>query len=149
MTQQQKETIQDKLFRLKTNTDFVEDILGLSDQELLEGNDPSKYIALEHLLQLSIQIILDVGSHILAQNFHENPATYNDVILSLGKHDIIKADFAKEHEEMAKFRNKLVHDYDNIDRTKVIKYARSSHEVFKTFSKAFTDYIVKSGQNKK
>ena len=143
MTQQQKETIQDKLFRLKANTDFIEDILKLSNKELLREDDRSKYLAIEHMLQISIQIILDVGSHILAQNFYENPATYNDVILSLGKHDVITEKFAKEHEEMAKFRNKIVHDYGNIDQAKVLEYGRAAPDVFRTFSKAFVNNMQK------
>jgi uncharacterized protein YutE (UPF0331/DUF86 family) len=144
MTQLNKETIQDKLFRLKANTDFIEDITKLSDEQLLKGPDPAKYPALEHLLQLSIQIILDVGAHILAQDFHENPTDYSGVILSLGKHDIITEGFAKTHEDMAKFRNRLVHDYDDIDQTKVIEYGRAAPKVFRTFGKAFVDYMQKN-----
>jgi uncharacterized protein YutE (UPF0331/DUF86 family) len=143
MTQLNKETIQDKLFRLKANTDMIEDIVKLSDNELLKGKDHFKYTALEHILQLSIQIILDIGSHILAQDFHENPTTYNEVILLLGEQNIITNEFAKAHEDMAKFRNKLVHDYGNIDQTKVIEYGRAAPEVFRTFGKAFVDYMQK------
>ena len=143
MTKLNIESIQDKLFRLKTNTDFIEDILKTSNDDLLNGTDHSKYIALEHILQLSIQIILDVGSHILAEDFHENPATYNEVIIALGEKGIITKEFAKLHEEMSKFRNKLVHDYGNIDQTKVLEYGRSASDVFRIFGKAFVDYIQK------
>ncbi|MDO8575361.1 MAG: DUF86 domain-containing protein [bacterium] len=144
MTKLNIESIQDKLFRLKSNTDFIEDILKSSDDELLKRSDFSKYTALEHLLQLSIQIILDIGSHILAEDFHENPATYNEVIIALGEKGIITKEFAKQHEEMAKFRNKLVHDYGNIDQVKVLEYGRFAPEVFRIFGKAFVDYIQKN-----
>lgn len=144
MTKLNIESIQDKLFRLKTNTDFIEDILKTSDEELLNGSDHSKYFALEHMLQLSIQIILDIGSHILAQDFHENPATYSEVIITLGEKGITTKEFSKLNEEMSGFRNKLVHDYDNIDKTKVLEYGRNAPEVFRIFGKAFVDYIQKN-----
>ncbi|MEI6237907.1 MAG: HepT-like ribonuclease domain-containing protein [bacterium] len=144
MTKLNIESIQDKVFRLKANADFITDIIKLSDEDILNGSDISKYIALEHMLQLSIQIILDAGSHILAEDFHENPATYNEVILALGKHEVIPKDLAVANEEMAKFRNKLVHDYDNVDKTKVLEYARSAPEIFKAFGKAYVGYIERS-----
>ena len=141
MTELQTETIQDKLFRLNINIQFIEDILTLSDNEIIKGKDTAKYPALEHMLQLSIQIIIDVGSSILAEKFHENPPTYADVILALGKRGIITEAFAKKHEEITKFRNKLVHGYGNVDPLKVLEYARLAPEVFRTFGKAFAKHI--------
>ncbi len=132
-------TIQDKLFRLKENINFIEDILKSSDKDILKA--PSLYYGLEHLLQLSIQIILDVGSHILAEEFKENPPTYQDVITTLDKHNVIDHKFALSQDKMAKFRNKLIHDYDNISKEKVVEYARIAPEIFRTFGKSFTFFL--------
>jgi uncharacterized protein YutE (UPF0331/DUF86 family) len=134
-------TIQDKLFRLKENINFIQDILKSTDKEII--NSPSLYFGLEHLLQLSIQIILDIGSHILAEEFKENPSTYQDIIVYLGKNGIIEDTFADSQSEMAKFRNKLVHDYDTIDKEKVVEYARLAPGVFQTFGKSFTAFLEK------
>ena len=128
-------TLQDKLFKLNENIKFIEDIVSKQDKDIQED---VSYYALEHILQLSIQIILDIGSHILAEEFQENPATYAEVITALGKNGIIDPAFAESQGEMAKFRNRLIHDYDNVDRKKVIAYAKNAPGIFRAFGASFT-----------
>lgn len=142
MTLLQEESIQDKLFRLKTHGDFIEDIYkNRSDENILK--DSTLYYALEHMLQISIQIVLDIGAHILADEFHDNPNSYAEIVIALGKHGIVSEQFAKEQGEMAKFRNKLVHDYDTIDMEKVVSYGRVAPGIFRIFGQAYVDFIEK------
>jgi uncharacterized protein YutE (UPF0331/DUF86 family) len=133
--------IQDKLFKLNENVTFLEDILTDSDERILK--DMSRCYALEHILQLSIQIVLDIGAHILAEEYQENPATYQEVIIALGNRGLVSKEFAAEQAEMAKFRNKLIHDYDSVDKEKVLIYARSAPAIFRVFGKAYRDFIEK------
>ena len=133
------ETIEDKLFQLDQNIKFIEDIVADTDAKVL-GEMP-RYYGLEHILQLSIQNILDTGAHILAEEFHDNPKEYQGVIESLGTHGIIDKSFAEEQKEMAKFRNKLVHDYDLVDKKKVLEYAREAPRIFKIFGKAYARFV--------
>ncbi len=132
-------TIEDKLFRLNENIKFIEDVLKKSDQNIF--TDKPLYYGLQHLLQISIEIIIDISSHILAEKFSVNPKTYSDVIVALGEKNILNQKFAAEQAEMAKFRNMLVHYYDSIDDKKVLKYGRSAPEIFHIFGKAFTDFL--------
>ena len=135
-------TIEDKLFRLNENIKFIDDIIKKSDKDIL--SDRPLYYGLQHLLQISIEIIIDIGSHILAEEFSINPKTYADVIVALGEKNILDQKFAVEQAEMAKFRNMLVHYYDNLDDKKVLEYSRSSSEIFRLFGKAFADFLKKS-----
>ena len=139
MTPLNLETMQDKLFKLDKNIDFINDILKDSDEQILK--DAPRYNGLEHILQISIQTILNISAHILAENFKENPGSYQEVITSLGKHDIVPADFASKQTEMAKFRNFLVHNYDLVDQKKVLEYAKTAPEIFKVFGKVFREFI--------
>lgn len=109
MTPINQSAIEDKLFRLNENIKFIGDILNKSDKDIL--TDRPLYYGLQHLLQISIEIIIDIGSHILAEKFSVNPKTYADVILALGDKNIVNSKFAEEQAEMAKFRNMLVHYY--------------------------------------
>ncbi|MFA6405094.1 MAG: HepT-like ribonuclease domain-containing protein [Candidatus Paceibacterota bacterium] len=141
MTTLNIESIEDKLFRLVDHTSIIDNILTHSDAEIVK--ESTLYYTLEHILQLSIQIILDIGTHILAEDFHKNPKNYAEVIIELGKQGIMSKEFAVAQEEMARFRNKLIHDYDSVDRSKTISYGRSAPEIFRTFGQAFTEYIKK------
>ena len=138
-----KNTIQDKLFRLNENIKFIEDILRMEKEGKDILKDSLLYYGMEHLLQLSIEIIIDVGSHILAEGFNQNPKTYQDVILLLGDKGVIDKDFSEKQSEMAKFRNMIVHDYDNVDKGKVLKYAHSAPEIFRIFGKSFVNFSLK------
>ena len=142
MTPLNLSTIEDKLFRLNENIKFIDDIIKKSDKDIL--SDRPLYYGLQHLLQISIEIIIDIGSHILAEKFSINPKTYADVIVALGEKNILDQKFATEQAEMAKFRNMLARYYDNIDDKKVLEYSRSSPEIFRLFGKAFTDFLRKS-----
>src|SRR3989344_6940260 len=142
MTPLNLSTIEDKLFRLNENIKFIDDIIKKSDKDIL--SDRPLYYGLQHLLQISIEIIIDIGSHILAEKFSINPKTYADVIATLGEEDIVDQKFAAEQAEMAKFRNMLVHYYDNIDDKKVIEYGRSASRIFTLFGKAFSDFLTKN-----
>ncbi len=128
-------TIDDKLFRLDENINFVDDILKKSDKEILK--DLTIYYSLEHILQISIQIILDLSAHVLAEIYHENPSSYAEIIEALGKNKVIDGEFASSQLEMARFRNVLIHNYDSVDKEKVVKYAHQSSEIFRKFAKAF------------
>ena len=134
-------SITDKLFRLNENIKLIEDVTRKPQKEIIE--DRLRYRGVEHLLQISIEIIFDIGSHVLAEEFGENPKTYQDIISALGQRGVIGKKFAEEQMEMAKFRNKLVHDYDTIDDVKVIEYARAAPDIFRTFGKAFSDFLKK------
>ena len=134
-------TIEDKLFRLNENIKFIDDVLKKSDKDILA--DRPLYYGLQHLLQISIEIIIDIGSHILSEKFSINPKTYADVIATLGEKNILDQKFAAEQAEMAKFRNMLVHYYDNLDDKKVLEYSHSAPEIFRLFGKAFNDFLRK------
>lgn len=141
MTPLNTTAIENKLFRLNENIKFIDDILKKPDKDILA--DRPLYYGLQHLLQISIEIITDIGSNILAEEFKINPKTYADVILALGEKNIIGQKFAEEQAEMAKFRNILVHDYDNLDEKKVLEYSHSASEIFQSFGKAFYDFLDK------
>ena len=135
-------TMQDKLIRLAHNIDFIEDILKKPDYEIIK--DMPLFYGLEHMLQISIEIILDIGNHILVEQFKQSPKDYSDTIVLLGKNGIVDNDFAALHVAMAGFRNLLVHEYDFIKEDKVLEYARKAPGVFRQFGKNFSDFLEKN-----
>jgi len=136
------ETMKDKLSRLNETINFIEDILEKdkrSDKELIE--DKTVYYAIQHMMQICIEIILDVGGHILAEEFKISSSDYKSIIKNLGDKGIIEKDFAEAQEKMASFRNVLVHDYDKIDDLQTIFYAREAPVIFRKFGEAFLKAI--------
>ncbi len=94
-----------------------------------------------HYLTIGIETILDVGSHILTEDFAASPETYEDVITQLGRQNIIDANLAKLSTGMGKFRNKLIHEYADVDVAKVYAYLQTAPDQFEQFDQAFSVYL--------
>lgn len=93
----------EKLNSLKTKTyeDFVSDFRNINS-------------AL-HLLQTSIQALLDIGSYIIASLGLKTPNTNTEIIKILSESGHIAKDKAETYIKMSKFRNRIVHLYNHID----------------------------------
>ncbi len=69
----------------------------------------------EHTLQLAIQAALDVGSHIVSDERLGEPETSRDVFRLLGRAGFVPGDLVGRLEQMAGFRNVVVHLYQEVD----------------------------------
>ena len=69
----------------------------------------------EHTLQLAIQAALDVGSHVVSDERLGEPETSRDVFRLLGRAGFVPADLLGRLEQMAGFRNVVVHLYQDVD----------------------------------
>jgi uncharacterized protein YutE (UPF0331/DUF86 family) len=78
-------------------------------------NNLERIWAIERGLQVSIQIVIDVGNHILASIGENQIEDYTDILSKLGQHNILPSQFAAEIRGMAGLRNILVHRYADVD----------------------------------
>lgn len=98
---------------------------------------------IQHGLQLSIQVILDVGNHILAAKgitVHE----YADVFSELALAKVIPEEYAQSVKGMAGLRNLLVHEYAGIDMVKLSDILNNRLEDFSLFASYIADYLATS-----
>lgn len=103
---------------------FLKQYIGILNK--IKQNDKEAFLkdeillgAAERYLQLSIETCINIGNRILSlEQFNSNikpPETYADIFENLAKINIIDYDFSEELKNMARFRNKLVHSYWEID----------------------------------
>jgi uncharacterized protein YutE (UPF0331/DUF86 family) len=69
----------------------------------------------EHTLQIAIQAILDVASHIVSDERLGEPRTNRELVDLLERNGWLLADLATVIRRMVGFRNVLVHGYDVVD----------------------------------
>ena len=69
----------------------------------------------EHTLQIAIQAALDVASHIVSDERLGEPRTNRELFGLLARPGIVSSDLVGVLEEVAGFRNVLVHGYDDVD----------------------------------
>ena len=72
-------------------------------------------MAVERLLQLSIECLLDIAQHIAAAKGKRPPESYSDCIKVLEEVGLIKEEKGELYRSIIRFRNILVHGYARID----------------------------------
>lgn len=76
----------------------------------------------KYYLQVSIECCLDVANHIIAAERFRVPQDYADSFKVIREQNLVPEDLGKRLQQMAKFRNRLVHLYGTIDDSNVHKY---------------------------
>ena len=103
--------------------------------------DPVVHGAAERYLQLTIECLLDIGNHIIADRNLRKPGTYAEIFEVLAENKIITRKLQKELEGMAAFRNILVHDYLRLDRSKVYQLIQTRLKYIEQLGKVYAGLL--------
>lgn len=76
----------------------------------------------KYYLQVSIECCLDVANHIIASEKFRAPRDYADSFMVIQEEGVISSELGDKLRQMAKFRNRIVHLYGEIDDSYVYKY---------------------------
>lgn len=106
-----RELIAKKLARIETSVREIE-TLGRPDEI---GRDVREERFLEHTLQIAIQAVIDIASHIVSDERLGEPDTNRELFQLLAANGWIPGELAETLRSMAGFRNVLVHGYDAVD----------------------------------
>ena len=97
--------------------------------------------AAKHSLQESIEACLDIGSHIISEKGFQRPENYKDIYKVLEEEGIIDPLLSERLQEMAQFRNLLVHRYTKIDTKRVYNIMSEDIKDIQEFIKRILKYI--------
>jgi len=114
-----REIIRRKLNLLEENRRRLRELEALSEEVFLKH---FYYVAsAKYLLQTSIEGMLDVGNHIIARERLRAPETSAEVFTVLVETGFLPADKESDFRNMAKFRNRVVHLYHDIDDREIYR----------------------------
>jgi uncharacterized protein YutE (UPF0331/DUF86 family) len=97
--------------------------------------------AAKHSLQEAIEACLDIGSHIIAEKGFRRPEDYKEIFKVLEENGIIDHVLSVKLQEMAQFRNLLVHRYGQIDIKRVYIIMSNDLKDIQKFAKNILKYI--------
>ena len=89
----------------------------------------------KYYLQVSIECCLDIANHIIAAQGFRAPMDYADSFKVLEEHDVLNEGLGKKLRQMAKFRNRLVHLYGEIDNAYVYTFIKHDMQDILDFKK--------------
>jgi uncharacterized protein YutE (UPF0331/DUF86 family) len=131
----------DKLRNLKL---YVDELKLLSQAPYEEYvSSLAKQWEICHGLQIAIQLVIDIGNHILAGLNENGIEEYVDIIDKIGEKGIIPSDFAARIRPMVGLRNILVHEYARIDIEKVYDVIRNNLNDFTRFDGYIRTFLAK------
>lgn len=97
----------------------------------------------ERYLQLSIEIVIDVGKLMVLSESLRRPEDNQDTFVVLKDQGILSESLTESLLGIVGFRNVLVHDYDKIDREIVYKKLQDNLGNFAEFKKEIVQYLDK------
>ncbi len=106
--------------------------LGTLDKESFL-NDPDKIGSAKYNFVIAIESAIDICNHIISQNGYRAPEDYADTFQVLGEQGVFDKDFLRALKDMARFRNRLIHLYWEVDDEQVYEILQSRLDDFKTF----------------
>ena len=81
--------------------------------------------AVERELQIVIEACLDIGHHVISREGLRRPGDYREVFAVLHEAGIIETALGRRLEDMASFRNRLVHGYLDLEPGRVYDMAQN------------------------
>jgi len=76
-------------------------------------------ILAERYLERIIGRMIDINYHLITEAGHPPPKDYYESFIQLGRLNVLPADLARQVAACTGLRNRLVHEYEEIDPTKV------------------------------
>ncbi len=111
----------------------------LDQQKFL--SDPDKIGSAKYHFIVVIESSIDMCNHIISRNGYRVPEDYGDTFRVMCEEGAFDTEFSKELVKMAKFRNRLVHLYWEIDDTVIYKVLGGNLGDLKKFIKLIAGFL--------
>lgn len=95
--------------------------------------DPDKIGSSKYHFIIAIESCIDMCNHVIARNGYRIPDDYGDTFMVMGEVGAFDSNFAESLRNMAKFRNRLVHLYWELDDRQIYDILQNRLVDFKAF----------------
>jgi uncharacterized protein YutE (UPF0331/DUF86 family) len=119
--------------------DILEDLKKLSEEEFI--SDRHKVGSAKYSLIVAIEGAVDLCNHVIAKNGYRTPEDYADTFRVMQEKGAFDKDFSAALIQMARFRNRLVHIYWDIDEKELFRIIQTRLEDIKRFLKEYGTFI--------
>ena len=103
--------------------------------------DPDRIGSAKYHFIVAIEICIDMCNHVISRNGYRVPEDYADTFEVMSEAGAIEESFAEELKNMARFRNRLVHLYWEVDDRQVHHFLQTRLADFKCFLDALAVFL--------
>lgn len=97
---------------------------------------------IERNLQLSIEDCLNIGNHVISGLGFKRADTYKGIFKVLEENNVINKKNSQKMQELATFRNRLVHLYWEVKKEEILEKVKNL-KIFEEYVKEITAYLKK------
>ncbi|RCW53416.1 HepT-like ribonuclease domain-containing protein [Halanaerobium sp. ST460_2HS_T2] len=123
--------IAEKLRFIRANLKKLKELAELEKKDFL--SDYRNFDSAKYNLQAAVEAMLDIAAHIISREGYTSPNTSADSFRILADEGIIAEDLLLKFVKMTKFRNRIVHLYDQIDEEYIYKIINNNLEDIESF----------------
>lgn len=127
--------------RIAQRLELIERLLadweGASRQTTLAvlEKDRKTCLFLCYVMESAIQASLDLANHLIANFGFPRPSNYRESFRNLGAKGWLSKGLSRRLEELAGFRNILVHHYPDLEYAKVLPHVKKSWKTIRDFAR--------------
>ncbi len=110
------------LDRLDEETEHLRRLAERDDASLA---DPDILAAVKYRFVIAIEMCIDAGEHVISSEALRAPTDYAEVFAVLGEAGFLPPETVPSLQDMARFRNLLVHGYVDVDDHRVVEILRT------------------------
>jgi uncharacterized protein YutE (UPF0331/DUF86 family) len=136
-----RDIVRRKLGVIIENLKALEQICSMSEAEYL--SDIYRRKATERLLQELIEAAIDINVHIITRTGQQIPDDYFESFIRLGESGIISSDLARALAPSSGLRNRLVHEYDALDHSIILRSVKMARNLYPKYIKEVEEYLQK------
>ena len=128
--------------------DIIEENLRLLEEMRAEGygrfeSDYRNRLAAKHGLQECIEACLDIANHVISAMNYRKPEDYKDMFRVLFENRVMGRGLLERLTDMAKFRNLLVHRYEDIETKRLFLILKADLGDIRGFVKQILKFLEK------
>ena len=131
--------IQDRFHDIQQSLERLEQIRTLSYDLFLASQDTLDLTC--YRLLVAIEAALQICFHISARKLNRVPEEYAECFAILGEADILPQDLSRNLQQMARFRNMLVHVYWKIDYNRLYRILQEHLGDLRAFVRAVGELL--------
>lgn len=99
----------------------------------------------ERTLQVMIECCVDIANHLIADQKWRSPESYAEAFTILSEREVLSFHLSQQLEQMARFRNLIVHQYASVNSEIVVRILRERIVDLREFSESIVRYLDGSG----
>jgi uncharacterized protein YutE (UPF0331/DUF86 family) len=139
------EKVRNKIREIKKAVDKLQKYREMPDDRFLQNFESTD--AARYNLQVAVESMLDIATHIIARKNLELPKSNAEAFAILCRHGILSREKEKVYMAMARFRNRIVHLYDQVDDSEVHRIIRENLPDYSVFIGEITLFMEREADS--